>query len=150
MAAGYYQIILIPSMNWAELTEDGIEFFGSSTIQFKLLVKYLESLNDLFNSSPPDKWPSFDKECYFSFDDGTNKFDLELNTGQKEINISEVSVRTSLYKPNGNILKTLEICKDICNQFNLKPWDMKIRRIIDLNNKSDIAEVVNKFNSFPM
>jgi hypothetical protein len=33
------------------------------------------------NYSPQDKWPSFDNACYYLFDNGKSKVEIELNTG---------------------------------------------------------------------
>ncbi|MGO4375578.1 hypothetical protein AB4Z21_33450 [Paenibacillus sp. MCAF20] len=148
MAAGYYQFFLIPSKNQAVITEEGIEFFGEGFILFDQIVNYLETQSHISNYSPSDKWPSFDDECYFSYADGISNFDMELNTGTKEEKITEISIRTSLFMPYGNISKTIEICSEICSQFDLVVWDMKLKRIIDLNNIQDKEEVNHKFNSY--
>ncbi|GMK37168.1 hypothetical protein PCCS19_02210 [Paenibacillus sp. CCS19] len=148
MAAGFYQFFLIPRVNQVVFTEEGIEFVGKGALLFDSIVNYFETQHHITNYSPSDKWSSFDDECYFSFDDGNNKFDLELNTGTKEERITEISVITSLFKPHGNILKTIEICSGICSQFDLIVWDMKLKRIIDFNDFQDTKEIINKFNSY--
>ncbi|MCL6604592.1 MAG: hypothetical protein K6T94_17145 [Paenibacillus sp.] len=148
MAAGFYQFYLFPSENRVLLSDEFIEFIGDEYVPFDSFVSELLSIEHIIKYSPKDKWPSFDDECYYCYDDGMNMIEMELNAGTKEEKITEISVRTSLYKSYGNISITIDFCREICNRSNLKAWDMKLKHVIDFNNQKHIKSVINKFESY--
>lgn len=73
MAIWDYQVLLFPRDHKPTLTEEGIDFIGSSHFQFQDAVEVLLKNKFITRYTPENKWPSFDDECYFLFDDGKSK-----------------------------------------------------------------------------
>lgn len=59
-------------------------FIGEGYVLFASIKNYIESHDHVKNYSPEDKWPSFDDVCYYCYDDGSYKIELEINTGTNE------------------------------------------------------------------
>lgn len=141
-----YQFILFPIGNVPNLTEDGMEFVGQNNFDFVQAVKLLESSAYIKNDPTLKSWNTFNDACYFLFNNGTYKVEIELNTGTVAEKAEELSVRTNIYKAEGSVTEALQICKTLCDSLSLNCWSMKLRKIIDLNDANDVISIVNHFN----
>jgi hypothetical protein len=147
MAIGDYQFILYPIGNSPNLTEDGMEFVGPNYFYFVQAVKELEKLRYIKNDPTLKSWNSFNDACYFLYNDGKYKVEIELNTGTEAEKAEMISVRTNIYKEEGNATEALRICRMLCDSLNLCCWSMKLRKIVDLNDVQDVIATINHFNN---
>jgi hypothetical protein len=74
---GDYQFILFPKGNVPELTEDGMQFVGPNYFDFAEASKLLGNSENIKNDPTIKSWNSFDDACYFLYDNG--KYKVELN-----------------------------------------------------------------------
>ncbi|OAS17410.1 hypothetical protein [Paenibacillus oryzisoli] len=146
MGLGDYQFILYPFGNEPNMTEDEIEFVGFNNFDFAQAVEELQNSIYIINDPSSKSYFSFDNECYFIYNDGTYKVEIELNSGTLAEKAEDISVRTNIYKEEGNITEALRICRLLCDSLNLCCWSMKLRRTIDLNNVNDVVNVVSHYN----
>ncbi|MGG3563093.1 hypothetical protein ABES03_15990 [Neobacillus rhizosphaerae] len=146
MAIWDYQLILFPKGNIAELTEEGMDFIGPYFFEFNQAINILERIDEVKGDKSLKSWDSFDDECYFLYDDGTYKVEIELNTGTKSQNADCISIRTNIDKGDGCIVKALKICNILSESLNLSCWNMKLGGLIELNNNQDVKKTINHFN----
>ncbi|MGO4543061.1 hypothetical protein [Paenibacillus sp. 2TAB19] len=131
MAIWDYQLILFPIGNISELTDDGMDFIGPHTFSFHSAITVIRTIDFVKNYSPENKWPSFDDACYYCFNDEQSIVEIEINSGIHEEEAEIISIRTNIYRDEGNIEKAIEICKKLCKELNLLIWDMKMKRQIE-------------------
>ncbi|KRE47963.1 hypothetical protein [Paenibacillus sp. Soil724D2] len=140
MGLGDYQLILYPAGNMPELTDMGMDFVGPFNFDFNDAVQILKSVDCLRNYSPQAKWPSFDDACYYLYDNGKSKVEIELNAGTVAEKAEIISLRTNIYKDEGSIVDAFEICKLLSKNLNLHCWDVKLKYLIrfdtDIEDKS--------------
>lgn len=146
MAIGDYQFILFPFGNEPTVTEDGMEFVGQNNFDFVQTVELLKNSTYIKNEPTLKSWNSFNDACYFLYDDGIYKVEIELNTGTESEKAEEISVRTNVYKEEGSVTEALRICKLLCVSLNLNCWSMKLRKLVDFNNEDDVKSTINHFN----
>ena len=145
MAIWDYQLILFPKGNVAELTEGWMDFTGPFFFDFDKAVKILEMMDEVKNDNSSKSWDTFETECYYLYDDGTYKVEIELNTGTKTENADIISIRTNFFKNEGSIVDALKICKILSESLNLSCWNIKLGKSVDLNNKQDVEITINHF-----
>lgn len=130
MGLGDYQLILYPAGNMPELTDMGMDFVGPFYFDFNYTVQILESMEWVRNYLPQAKWPSFDDACYYLYDNGKSKVEIELNAGTVAEKAEIISLRTNIYKDEGSIVDAFEICRVLSKKLNLYCWDMKLKYLI--------------------
>jgi hypothetical protein len=140
-----YQMILFPKGNKAKLTEDGMDFVGPYFFNFDQAVDTLVRIDNIKTNSSSKSWSSFDEECYFLYDNGKHKVEIELNTGTKSEKADLISLRTNIYKGEGNISEFLKICRILAESLNLTCWNMNLRSIVNLNDIKDVEKTINHF-----
>ncbi|WP_173191669.1 hypothetical protein [Paenibacillus alginolyticus] len=97
MGLGDYQLILSPAGNLPELNDMGMDFMGPCNFDFIYAVQILESVDCLRNYSPQAKWPSFEDACYYLYDNGKSKVEIELNAGTVAEKAEIISLRTNIW-----------------------------------------------------
>ncbi len=142
-----YQLILFPKGNKSELTEDGMDFVGPYFFDFDQAVDNLIRIDNIKNNNSSKSWNSFDDECYFLFDDGKYKVEIELNSGTKAEKADLISLRTNIYKDEGSIDEALKISMILSDSLNLSCWNMKLRSLINLNDIKDVEITRSHFKS---
>ncbi|KQL50034.1 hypothetical protein AN963_10305 [Brevibacillus choshinensis] len=146
MAMGEYQFILFPTGNIPSISEDGIEFVGDNKYNFHHAVEVLQMSPHIKNDPTSKSWKTFDDECYFLYFDGKYKVEIELNSGSISEEADDISIRTKIYRDEGNVIEALRICQVLCDSLNLKCWDIKLRKIIDLDNVSNVAATIDQYS----
>ncbi|RAV09191.1 hypothetical protein [Paenibacillus contaminans] len=123
-----------------------MEFVGPYSFEFNQAVEVLENSDYVKNTPTLKAWNPFSDTCYFLYDDGKYRVEIELNSGTKADKAEEVSVRTNIFKEEGNITKALHLCRILCGSLSLNCWNMKLRRLIDLNDMQDLTDTISHFN----
>jgi hypothetical protein len=147
MAIWDYQFVLFPIGNAPNFTDSGIEFIGQNKFDFLQAVELLEKSACIKNDPSLKSWNSFDDECYFLYNDGNYKVEIELNTGSVSEKAEEISVRTNVYKEEGSVSEALRICRMLCDSLKLCCWNMRLRKILDLHNAYDVTSTIDHFNT---
>ncbi|MDF2700987.1 MAG: hypothetical protein K0Q49_2551, partial [Haloplasmataceae bacterium] len=92
-------------------------------------------------------WYSFDDECYFVYDNGKSKIEIELNSGTKDEKADIISLRTNIFNEDGSIGDMLKIGRILSESLNLSCWNMKLRNLIEIKNDHDVEITINHFYS---
>ncbi|MBD3922922.1 hypothetical protein H8B09_29715 [Paenibacillus sp. PR3] len=145
MAILDYQLILFPKGNKPELTENGMDFIGPNNFNFNKAVSVIRSIEFVKNYSPESKWPSFDDICYYCFDNGKSIVEIQINSGVQEEKAELISIRTNIFKDTGSIEIAIEICKKLCEDLDLLIWDMKLKDLINIEDKISIMKTLKRF-----
>ncbi|MCM3629084.1 hypothetical protein M3194_17190 [Paenibacillus glycanilyticus] len=120
-----------------------MEFVGPYNFNFVQAVKELKKIDNIKNDPTLKSWNSFDDACYFLYNDGQYKVEIELNVGTLSEKAEMISVITNYYKIEGSVTEAIHICKVLCNSLNLDCWSMKLRKIVDLNDAQDVEREYN-------
>jgi hypothetical protein len=147
MAVSEYQLILFPMGNMPKLTEEGMDFVGPNHFDFALAVNILTTMDDIKNNNTAKSWYSFDDECYFVYDNGKSKIEIELNSGTKDEKADIISLRTNIFNEDGSIGDMLKIGRILSESLNLSCWNMKLRNLIEIKNDHDVEITINHFYS---
>jgi hypothetical protein len=147
MAVSEYQLILFPMGNMPKLTEEGMDFVGPNHFDFALAVNILTTMDDIKNNNTAKSWYSFDDECYFVYDNGKSKIEIELNSGTKNEKADIISLRTNIFNEDGSIGDMLKIGRILSESLNLSCWNMKLRNLIEIKNDHDVEITINHFYS---
>jgi hypothetical protein len=147
MAVSEYQLILFPTGNIPKLTEEGMDFDGPNHFEFTLAANILTSMDHIKNNNAAKSWYSFDDECYFEFDNGKHKVEIELNSGTKDEKADLISLRTNIFNEEGSIEDMLKIGRILSVSLNLSCWNMKLRNLMNINDEHDVEITINHFNT---
>jgi hypothetical protein len=147
MAVSEYQLILFPMGNMPKLTEEGMDFVGPNHFDFALAVNILTTMDDIKNNNTAKSWYSFDDECYFVYDNGKSKIEIELNSSTKDEKADIISLRTNIFNEDGSIGDMLKIGRILSESLNLSCWNMKLRNLIEIKNDHDVEITINHFYS---
>jgi hypothetical protein len=147
MSVSEYQLILFPTGNMPKLTEEGMDFDGPNNFDFTQAVKILTSMDHIKNNNTAKSWYSLDDECYFVYDNGKSKIEIELNAGTKDEKADLISLRTNIFNEDGSIVDALKIGRILSESLSLSCWNMKLRNLLEINDDQDVEITINHFYS---
>lgn len=129
-----YNFILFPIGDEAFLGEDGWEIEGNKFVSFSEVQKNLEKINGIEKYLSKDTSDDL-KECYYAYNDGQSIIEFEINCGEFEKEIQEISVRFALCNPVGTYEKAVKICEILSNQIGLNVLDVRASQVLDFNSR---------------
>ncbi|WP_172198757.1 hypothetical protein [Saccharibacillus qingshengii] len=148
MAVWDYQVILYPQDNKAIMTEEGIDFVGIHEFSFDQIVEQLVSTGKVKKGSVQRQWNSFAEDCYYIYKDRTNLIEIEINDGVKEEQVRTLSLRTNIYKPEGDIKSLITLAKMLSIELALSIWDMRLKSIVDKEDEESLQRTIQNYNSY--
>ncbi|UOY94200.1 hypothetical protein MUG87_08945 [Ectobacillus sp. JY-23] len=137
-----YNFMLFVSGNTCNLTEIGWETVGSAFIPFS---KVRDTLLNIRNINYTNGQGHNTYGCYFEYCDNTSIIEFELNGGEYEKLIQEISVRFAVCNSKSNFAQAMQIFKHLSIKLNLNTLDMRAGEVIDV---TDDASIKRSYNSY--
>ena len=137
-----YNLKLFPHGNEVFLTEIGWEVKGEIYILFSKVASFLLSLENVNSYIPREFSQGKDARCYYCYSDSDSIIEIEINYGDYEEYIQEISVRFAVCNPQGTYEKAMKLCKLISYHLKLEVLDMRLGQVLDF--KDDLQMIKSK------
>jgi hypothetical protein len=140
-----YNFLLFPKANKVELTEEGWETSGDSSIPFEKTREAITLISNVAPYIPQDKWSTFDEDCYYSYVDDSSKIEVRISNWDLKERVDQISVRFAVCNPEGTFEKAIHLCREIALLLEMKVLDMKLHEILDFGNEMQLVKSKKKF-----
>lgn len=140
-----YNFLMFPQGNSVKLGDVGWEIIGEKYVSFSKVKEILFSKNYIKQYLP--KNVTVNNDCYYCYNDGISIIEFELNCGDFEKDIQEISCRFAVCNPKGTYEKAIVLIRDLSKELNFCVLDMKLSEILDFDDKSVIRRSKKMFEN---
>ncbi|WP_289142944.1 hypothetical protein [uncultured Brevibacillus sp.] len=140
-----YNLKLFPHGNQVLLTEIGWEVKGEIYIPFSNIISFLFSLENVISYTPLELSKSEDAQCYYCYSDYNSIIEIEINYGDYEEYIQEISIRFAVCNPKGTYENAMMLCKLLSDHLKLEVLDMRLEQVLDFTDELQMAKSKKTF-----
>ncbi len=143
-----YNFLLAPKDYEVIFDDEIVELKGNQALPFSEVIKSISSIPLVQSYIPKDSSKDDNAECYYFYSDSTCIIELEVNAGIiEDKGVEEISVRFAVINPVDTFNKTIQICRGICNNLQMRTIDLRLGQVLDLSDDLQILRSEKAFET---